>query len=137
MPDIVIAVHGEPNLLVEGRGNQRFGSPEEIGAESDKSQSVQLIDLDGDGDLDAVFGNSDGSSSTYHNNDGVLGPVPEVVGKRSTESDGLQLVADFNDDGFPTCSRVATLCWAMVLATSRTASACRTPQALTQRRRSL
>ena len=27
--------------------------------------------------------------------------MPEVVGKHSTESDGLQLVADFNDDGFP------------------------------------
>jgi hypothetical protein len=72
-----------------------------IGEETDKSQSVDLVDVDGDFDLDAVFGNADGTSSTYYNVGGTLGPVPEVVGKRSPDSEGLQLVADFNDDGHP------------------------------------
>ncbi|MEC8596799.1 MAG: VCBS repeat-containing protein, partial [Bacteroidota bacterium] len=99
--DIVIAVDGGVNLLVPGTGDGGFESPVPIGEETDKSQSVDLIDVDGDGDLDAVFGNSDGTSSTYYNSGGTLGPVPDVVGKPSTDSEGLQHVADFNDDGFP------------------------------------
>ena len=102
-PDIVIASNGEPNLLYPGRFDGYFGSaiPTVIGSETDNSLSVEIIDVDGDSDLDVVFGNSDSSASTYYNEGGALNPTPSVSGKRSTESDGVQLVADFNDDGIP------------------------------------
>ena len=103
IPDIVIASNGDTNLLYPGRPGGYFGStiPTVIGSETDKSLSVDLIDTDNDGDLDVVFGNSDSSTSTYTNEGGTLSSTPDVTGKRTTESDGLQHVADFNDDGIP------------------------------------
>lgn len=103
LPDIVVASIGENNLLYPGQTGAVPVSttPTVIGSETDTSMSVDLVDTDGDGDLDVVFGNSDATASTYVNNGGVLSPTPIVTGKRSTESDGVQHVADFNGDGIP------------------------------------
>ena len=60
-PDLVIAVDGAPNLLIVGGANG-FGEAQPIGSTSERSMSVELVDVDGDFDLDVVFGNSDGST---------------------------------------------------------------------------
>ena len=94
-PDIVLAVDGGHNLIYYGSpppgkpGDFSSTAPHEIGVPSTDgsgsaadpikhSQSVTLIDVDGDGDTDAVFGNADGSSDTYYNDGGKLTLTPNV-----------------------------------------------------------
>ena len=94
-PDIVLAVDGGHNLIYYGSpppgkpGDFSSTAPHEIGVPSTDgsgsaadpikhSQSVTLIDVDGDGDTDAVFGNADGTSDTYYNDGGKLTLTPNV-----------------------------------------------------------
>ena len=85
-PDIVLAVAGGPNLIYYGKPPPNLGDftgvvGTPIGAGSDPiqdSQSVALIDVDGDGDTDAVFGNADGTTTTYYNDGGTLTLTPNA-----------------------------------------------------------
>ena len=101
--DILVASNGGNNLLYPGQSSGDFSgtSAAIVGSETGKSLSVDLIDTDGDGDLDAVFGNSDSSTATYTNEGGTLSSTPQAVGIRSTESGGVQHAADFSGDGVP------------------------------------
>ena len=93
IPDIVLAVDCEHNLIYYGEDSPDTGDfsetqPTEIGVPSTDSGgspedpiketvSVDLIDVDGDGDIDVVFGNADGTTSTYYNEGGVLKKFPD------------------------------------------------------------
>ena len=89
IPDIVLAVDGGHNLIYYGEapptsaGDFTSTAPTEIGNPAtdgsgvgadaiEETQSVALADVDGDGDVDAVFGNADGTSTTYYNDNGVF-----------------------------------------------------------------
>ena len=95
IPDIVLAVDGGHNLIYYGEeppetagdfsdtshhsdwcaGTDGSGDPEDPVKET---VGVTLIDVDGDGDTDVVFGNADGTSTTYYNDGGVMKRVPDV-----------------------------------------------------------
>ena len=97
IPDIVLAVDGGHNLIYYGEappgpaGNFTSTPATQIGVPStdgllhfpnedpiEETQSVALVDVDGDGDVDAVFGNADGTSTTYYNDNGVFKIVPNM-----------------------------------------------------------
>ena len=102
IPDIVVAVNGGPNLLYPGDADGavvEYPRATPIGVENENSQSVDIVDVDGDSDADVVFGNADGTATTYYNIDGSLNPQPHKTGESGTDSHGLQVVADFNGDG--------------------------------------
>ena len=86
VPDIVLAVDGGPNLIYYGPappgppGPGDFSSVPgtQIGVPctsvgcvgndpNEETISVDLIDVDGDGDTDVVFGNADGNATIYYN----------------------------------------------------------------------
>ena len=75
--------------------------------DAQSSQTVELVDVDGDGDVDAVFGNTDQTATTLFNDGGgKLGDAPppkasQPVGNSLDDSHGLAIVADFNGDGAP------------------------------------
>ena len=89
-PDIVLAVDGGHNQIYYGSPPSNAGSlvvttPVQIGVpntngQSDPlandpikgSQSVDLMDVDGDGDTEVVFGNADGTTTTYYNDAGTM-----------------------------------------------------------------
>ena len=74
-PDIVLAVDGGRNVIYYGSPPPSLGdftsvAPTIIGDPAtapESSQSVTLVDVDGDGDTDAVYGNADGTATTYYN----------------------------------------------------------------------
>ena len=87
IPDIVLAVDGGHNLIYYGTSptpdNFASTDPTEIGVPATdgsgnpedpikETQTVALVDIDGDGDTDAVFGNADGTSTTYYNDGGTF-----------------------------------------------------------------
>jgi hypothetical protein len=88
IPDIVLAVDGGPNLIYYGEEEPETGdftdtppfvigvpSTDGSGAPSDpvkETVGVTLVDVDGDGDIDAVFDNADGTTDTYYNEGGDL-----------------------------------------------------------------
>ena len=83
--DFVIATSDGANKVVYGYGfgqvfSNRLSTLEatEIGSPG-SSQTVDVYDVDGDGDMDTVFGNTDQTASTYYN-DGA-GTVSEDPGK--------------------------------------------------------
>ena len=87
-PDIVLAVEDGHNMIYYGKPPPNLGdfssvAPVDVGVPSTdgsgnagdpikQTQSVTLIDVDGDGDTDAVFGNADGTQDTYYNDGGSL-----------------------------------------------------------------
>lgn len=109
IPDIVVAVNGGPNLLYPGEADGAgvdYPRATPIGVENENSQSVDVVDVDGDSDADVVFGNADGTATTYYNADGSLDPQPHKTGESDTQrgelsinAQVLQVVADFNGDG--------------------------------------
>jgi hypothetical protein len=117
IPDIVLAVDGGPNLIYYGLPAPNLGqhgSPVQLGVPStdgsgnpsdpvEETVSVTLIDVDGDGDTDAVFGNADGTTTTYYNDGGTLKrlPTPPLLVDLDPEIDPppsatVTLPADYN-----------------------------------------
>ena len=77
--DIVLGVEGDHNLVYPGGAVMTFSGvqPQQIGVPATDGSGaadpihdtgmVALLDVDGDGDTDIVFGNQDGSATTYYN----------------------------------------------------------------------
>ena len=73
--DILLGVDGGPSLLVPGRlgGSVIDSIPLPVeGTEFYRPTSVELIDVNADGDLDAVFTTADGTTMTHQNEDGSI-----------------------------------------------------------------
>ena len=110
-PDFVIATGDGPPKVIYGhpeRGAWKLSEQPATdlgGGEDEKAaKTVEMVDVDGDGDIDAVIGNSDGTVTTYFNEEDELKYVPEKsepVGTESTDSHGLSRTADVNGDGLP------------------------------------
>ncbi len=99
--DVVAGNNGKTNKLYLNPGHTDFtavtGTP--IGSDEDSTRSVALADVDGDGDLDVVAGNSGLTNKLYLNKGGAHGFASgSVIGseKDSTESVAL---ADVDGDG--------------------------------------
>ena len=106
IPDIVVAVNGGPNLLYPGEASCSvrqmrrlqvsaacYPSATPIGVENENSQSVDVVDVDGDSDADVVFGNADGTATTYYNVDGSLSPRPHKTGESGNEPEPVSTTA--------------------------------------------
>ena len=96
IPDIVVAVNGGPNLLYPGDADGavvEYPRATPIGVENENSQSVDVVDVDGDSDADVVFGNADGTATTYYNIDGSLSPQPHKTGESGTEPEPVSTTA--------------------------------------------
>jgi hypothetical protein len=99
---------GWPNSVWLNDGTGRFtDSGQELGESYESTHSVALVDLDGDGNLDAVFGN-DWTYTVWRNNG--QGQFSRITGLSITYSDsvdghssgyfGGMAVGDVNGDGF-------------------------------------
>jgi hypothetical protein len=95
---------GWPNNVWLNDGTGRFtDSGQELGESYESTHNVSLVDLDGDGDLDAVFGND--WTYTVWRNDGQarFTPITGLTIAFSSHSSGHfggMAVGDVNGDGF-------------------------------------
>jgi hypothetical protein len=102
--DIVVANRGWPDYeqnvayLNDGRGNYDWpGSARPVGPEEDPSTSIALGDMDGDGDLDVVIGNSETQNVVYFNDGAGSFPDSTPFGLAMGATNGIA-VADMDGD---------------------------------------
>jgi hypothetical protein len=88
--------------VLEGLGNGKFRAPVYYSTGStQQSGSVQLADFRGDGRLDIVVSNGDGSVSVLLNKGrGVYGAATVIAGAGGAQGGGIA-IGDFNNDGKP------------------------------------
>lgn len=103
--DIVTGNDGSPNRLYlnNGTANPFQGvSGSDVGADNDNTYDIVLADMNGDGRLDAVAGNSDATSKVYFNN-GTAAPFNGVagadIGADTLSTRVVLAVADCDGDG--------------------------------------
>jgi hypothetical protein len=86
--------------VLEGLGTGKFKTPVYYSTgTTQQSGSIQLADFRGDGRLDIVVSNADGSLSVFLNNGkGVYGAANVITGASGTEG-GSIMIGDFNQDG--------------------------------------
>lgn len=89
------------DLVLRGRGNGSFEAAYPIGDRPDRSYSGELIDMDGDGDLDVVVSNDRPDAKVVHLNDGRGRFVPGAVFGRGEWSTRHISVIDLNGDALP------------------------------------
>jgi hypothetical protein len=107
--DLVAGNSGQTNRLYLNNGTaDPFGDLQtgiEIGTDTDKTLSVQLGDLDGDGDLDLVTGNDTDVNRMYLNNgsDTLFSHITSgtVLGTQGATNTLSITLGDFNADGKP------------------------------------
>ena len=86
LDDIVLAVDGGVNRVYLADAVGSYASAMPVGQESERSQSVDLVDVDRDGDIDAVFGNADDTATTYYNDGRGGWSDPESTRSESVRS---------------------------------------------------
>lgn len=103
--DLFVANDNSPNQLLRNDGSGRF-----VDATAGRfvmqpgwnaSHSVDLADIDGDGDLDILIGNDDGISNRVYVNSGIgfFTDVTATALPPNAEWTDCQVVADFDGDG--------------------------------------
>ena len=102
--DLVVANDNMPHQLLLNDGRGRFvdaTSPRLINPLQLAAHSVDLVDIDGDGDLDILFGHDDWfSNQVYVNNGaGFFTDMTPVMLPPNAEFTQNQVVADFDGDG--------------------------------------
>jgi hypothetical protein len=108
--DVVVGNYDQKNKLYlnKGHGHPPFGggAPDnsgiDIGSETDPTNSVALADVDGDGDLDVVVGNSGQTNKLYLNNGGdvFFANTGKDIGSAQNSTQSVAL-ADMDGDGDP------------------------------------
>ena len=98
--DIVVANRGQANRVYLNNGAGGFAAGVALPGTVQASRDVELADLDGDGSLDIVFGNSDSSVNHVYLNNGTGGfPSQTVVsGADANQTWDIDL-ADVDYDG--------------------------------------
>lgn len=103
--DLFVANDNSPNQLLLNDGHGRFTDATAgrfvMQPGNNASHSVDLADIDGDGDLDILIGNDDNlSNRVYQNNGaGVFTDVTATALPPNLEFTVAQVVADFDGDG--------------------------------------
>ncbi|MCB9884132.1 MAG: VCBS repeat-containing protein [Planctomycetes bacterium] len=102
--DLVVANDNAPHQLLLNDGRGRFvdaTSPRLINPLQLATHSVDLVDVDGDGDLDILFGHDDWlSNQVYINNGaGFFTDMTPVMLPPNAEFTQNQVVGDFDGDG--------------------------------------
>jgi len=103
--DIVVANDNRPNqlLLNDGRGKFVDATADRLIAQPgwNATHSVDLVDIDGDRDLDILFGNDDFISNRVYVNDGsgMFKDTTATALPPNSEWTQNQVVADFDGDG--------------------------------------
>src|SRR5690606_18906449 len=99
-PDLVLARIAGTNRLHLNDGTGRFvdATASHMPADSDRSAGVVLVDVDHDGDLDAVFANVDTTARLYLN-DGTGTFSDATLGRIPTTATHMEAVAAADLDG--------------------------------------
>ena len=103
-PDIVLAKGrhwGLVDRVLLGDGRGRFPTAYDLGPASDKTYSGNLVDLDGDGDLDVVISNDTPDPKRIYLNDGAGKFRESGTYGRAEWSTRNAAVADINGDRLP------------------------------------
>lgn len=102
--DLFVANDNSPNQVLRNDGSGRFTDVTAISIvqpSTNATHSVNLADIDGDGDLDILIGNDDFlSNRVYRNNGaGVFTDVTATALPPNAHFTECQVVADFDGDG--------------------------------------
>lgn len=100
LPDLVLANRDNiANEIYVNKGNRQFQKLLDFGTGTFETRSVEIADMNNDGNLDIVTGNINGANFIYLGSKNLIFNDTIIFGSKDVDTYSIAL-ADFNKDGF-------------------------------------